>query len=295
VKLSVDGMKVSAIINNYNYGKFVASAINSVLNQTHEDLEVIIVDDGSSDESREVIRSFNDPRVRPIFQENGGQGEAILAGITASQGKLIALLDSDDEWLAHKLAACVEVYRARPSVSLIQHGWQNSDSEGIVLDSHSLPISGLYSPLEDYEKLACALPFAVTSCIAGPAEAFRKLRFNPTHWRIAADTAVVAGLSVLGECWTIPEALTKYRQHGANAESKNDWWDLISRRRRFYDCVNAQLNHLGIKGRRYRFESSFAYVGGMVARTKWFEPAGMWYRSLGAWQRLRGRSGWRFQ
>jgi glycosyltransferase involved in cell wall biosynthesis len=288
-------MKVSAIINNYNYGKFVDRAINSVLNQTHEDLEVVVVDDGSSDNSREVIRSFRDPRVRSVFQENGGQGVAILAGIEASQGKFIALLDSDDEWHANKLAECVEVYQSRPSLSLIQHGWDVIDAEGMVLKSHALPVTGLYSPLEDYERLKCDLPFGVTSCVAGPEEAFRKLRFDPKYWRIAADTPVIAGLSVLGECWTIPKSLTNYRQHGNNAEPRNDWWDLIKRRRRFYDCVNAQLNQAGGNGRRYHFEHSAAYVGGMVARTRWFEPAGLWYRCFGVWQKLRGSGNGKLQ
>ena len=87
--------KVSIVINNYNYGRFLADAIDSALTQTHPQLEVIVVDDGSTDNSREVIARYGD-RIRPILKPNGGQASAMNAGVAASTGDIIFFLDSDD-------------------------------------------------------------------------------------------------------------------------------------------------------------------------------------------------------
>lgn len=87
--------KVSVIIANYNYGRFLKDCILSVLSQDYEAKELIVVDDGSKDNSREVIQSFGD-LVIPIFKPNGGQGSSWNAGIAKASGEFIILLDSDD-------------------------------------------------------------------------------------------------------------------------------------------------------------------------------------------------------
>src|SRR5437762_9779476 len=85
----------SIIIDNYNYGRFLRDAIDSALAQTYPHAEVIVVDDGSTDNSREVIASYGD-RIKPILKENGGQGSAFNAGFAASSGDVILFLDADD-------------------------------------------------------------------------------------------------------------------------------------------------------------------------------------------------------
>ena len=85
----------SIIINNYNYARFLTQAVDSALNQTYPNVEVIVVDDGSTDESRAVIERYGS-RIRGIFKANGGQPSAINAGFQASRGELVANLDSDD-------------------------------------------------------------------------------------------------------------------------------------------------------------------------------------------------------
>ena len=90
---------VSVIINNYNYGRFVADAIDSALTQTYSNCEVIVVDDGSQDNSREVIARFGD-RVRTVLKSNGGQSSAFNAGFAESSGGVICFLDSDDVFLS---------------------------------------------------------------------------------------------------------------------------------------------------------------------------------------------------
>jgi glycosyltransferase involved in cell wall biosynthesis len=86
---------VSIVINNYNYGRFLGQAIQSALDQTYEQTEVVVVDDGSTDDSRAIIESYG-RKIIPVLKENGGQGSAFNAGFAACHGDAIIFLDSDD-------------------------------------------------------------------------------------------------------------------------------------------------------------------------------------------------------
>src|SRR2546426_12498105 len=83
------------IVNNYNYGRFLPEAIDSALNQTYRNTEVIVVDDGSTDNSRRIIATYNDS-IEAILKPNGGQISALNAGVHASRGYVIIFLDADD-------------------------------------------------------------------------------------------------------------------------------------------------------------------------------------------------------
>ena len=87
-------MLISIIINNYNYGRFLAAAIDSALHQTYANTEVIVVDDGSTDDSKKIIAGYGN-RIRPVLKTNGGQASAFNAGFAASTGDIICMLDSD--------------------------------------------------------------------------------------------------------------------------------------------------------------------------------------------------------
>jgi glycosyltransferase involved in cell wall biosynthesis len=93
-----NGGLVSLVVNNYNYARFLGAAIDSALAQTHPRTEVIVVDDGSTDSSREVIAGYGD-RVIPVFKENGGQASAFNTGFGVSRGEVIVFLDADDKLL----------------------------------------------------------------------------------------------------------------------------------------------------------------------------------------------------
>jgi glycosyltransferase involved in cell wall biosynthesis len=98
-------MKVTVIIRTYNRAYIVADAIESALNQTYNDYEVLVVDDGSTDNTPEVVQRFQDSRLRYIRHErNRGVGAACNTGVAQAQGELIAFLDSDDLWKPEKLA-----------------------------------------------------------------------------------------------------------------------------------------------------------------------------------------------
>src|SRR5256712_12270693 len=102
------------IVNNYNYGRFLPEAIDSALNQTYRNIEVIVVDDGSTDGSPEIIASYGD-RIVPVLQQNGGQNSAFNGGFSVSSGDLILFVDSVDGLLATAVEAALEAF-AEPDV-----------------------------------------------------------------------------------------------------------------------------------------------------------------------------------
>jgi glycosyltransferase involved in cell wall biosynthesis len=99
----------SIIVNNYNYGRFLQEAIDSALNQTYPLTEVIVVDDGSTDNSREVIATYG-TRIIPILKENGGMASTYNAGLPASRGQVVLFLDSDDIVLPTAVAEALKLF-----------------------------------------------------------------------------------------------------------------------------------------------------------------------------------------
>lgn len=110
--------KVSVVMPVYNVEAYVAEAIDSVLAQTFDDFELVIVDDGGTDNSMAICRGYSDPRIRIISQANRGLAGARNTGIGASLGEYVALLDSDDRWLPEKLTLHVIHLDNNPSVGV---------------------------------------------------------------------------------------------------------------------------------------------------------------------------------
>ncbi|WP_306054421.1 glycosyltransferase family 2 protein [Natronococcus wangiae] len=105
---------VSVIIPTYNREETVSRAINSALSQTVDSVEVLVVDDGSTDDTQDVLESYDDERVRPIYHEtNRGANVARNTGIERARGKYVAFLDSDDEWRPEKLEAQLDLLEKR--------------------------------------------------------------------------------------------------------------------------------------------------------------------------------------
>jgi glycosyltransferase involved in cell wall biosynthesis len=120
---------VSIAINNYNYARFLSEAIDSALNQTYPYTEVVVVDDGSTDNSREIIASYGD-KIIPVFKENGGQASAFNAGFAASRGEIICFLDADDIFLPEKVSEVVEALGNSHNLGWCFHPLKFVDSKG---------------------------------------------------------------------------------------------------------------------------------------------------------------------
>ena len=121
--------KVSVVVPAYNAEGTLGQTLASVLGQTFEDLEVVVVDDGSSDGTADVARAGGDARVRLVQVQNGGVARARNRGVAEAQGELIAFLDSDDVWLSEKLESQVEMMGARNEIGVVFTAARYVDSQ----------------------------------------------------------------------------------------------------------------------------------------------------------------------
>lgn len=206
---------VSIVVNNYNYGQFLEQAIESCLHQTYHPLEVIVVDDGSTDQSSQVIASFGD-RIIPVLKQNGGQGSAINAGYQASQGSLIVMLDADDYLCESAVEQIVSHYRA--GAAQVQYRLNLVDETGQHIDLIPAPEiafdSGQVTPiLLQKGRYSTTITSGLSFSRAALAQA---LPMPEQDFRISADGYLVTVAPFFGEVISIELPLGYRRRHGAN-------------------------------------------------------------------------------
>jgi glycosyltransferase involved in cell wall biosynthesis len=217
---------VTALVNTFNYGRYLPFAINSVLNQTYPKIEIIVVDDGSTDHTSEVLAQY-DGRVRSIRTENGGQGHAFNIGIAAATGELLMLLDADDMWLPEKVERMVELAAKRPEAAMLYHRFQNIDGNGRLYGDPLPPslINGEYR--NRYIKAGGHWWTPVTSVVTLRTDHIRRAVPIPTYAvREGADTVITDYCALTTELASLPDVLTLRRLHGANlyaAGRDNSW------------------------------------------------------------------------
>ena len=131
--------KVSVVIPAYNVAAFIEDAINSVLGQTYHDFEVVVVDDGSPDETASIVKRFDDPRIRLVSQSNRGLSGARNTGIRYAQGEYVAFLDADDLWRPEKLEEHVRHLDNNPEIGVSYSTSQFIDEDGALLNLFQKP------------------------------------------------------------------------------------------------------------------------------------------------------------
>ncbi|MGL5075139.1 MAG: glycosyltransferase family 2 protein [Waterburya sp.] len=249
LNLSQQNPLVSVIIGNYNYGRFLDEAIASVFQQTYQHFELIVVDDGSTDNSREVIEAYGE-KIIAIFQPNKGQGEAFNAGITKAQGEIICFLDADDYYHPDKLSKIVSSFRNHPRWVQISHGRIAVDSNGSSIGSGSKThnqgdVSQLLLRWGRYSM-------GITSALAYRRQVLEQVLPIPTTRNEAADTYLTAVVPFYGEVGCIDEPLMFYRMHGNNLQARTDNLQYLLKQRE----LNAQyINTTAAKiGKSDRFD-----------------------------------------
>lgn len=240
--------KVSVIIPVYAVEQYIADAVQSVLKQTYENLEVILVDDGTPDASIEICKQFTDPRVKIIHQENRGASAARNNGIRHAQGDYIAFLDADDTWVPEKLEKHIHHLESLPNVGV-------SFSYCAFVDEFSKPL-GIYNATE-YKVITpgailCRNPIVSPSCLVTRREVLEEIKFQQRTNGFVEDCFFDENLlqSEDAECWfricvttnwkleAIPEVLATYRLHSvgnsANLLKTLGSWDQFIEKARLY-------------------------------------------------------------
>jgi glycosyltransferase involved in cell wall biosynthesis len=207
---------VTALINTYNYGRYLPFAINSVLNQTYPNIEIIVVDDGSTDHTPQVLAQYKD-RVQAIRTENGGQAHAFNVGIPRARGELLMLLDADDVWLPDKVERMVALAAMRPEAAMLYHRFQNINRNGKAVGI-AQPVSltnGDYR--SKYLRSGGSWWSPITSVLVLRPEHIRRALPIPTYaHREGADTVITDFCAVSSEIASLPDVLTLRRLHGSN-------------------------------------------------------------------------------
>lgn len=248
---------VSIIITNYNYGRFLPAAIDSVLQQTYPNKELIVVDDGSIDDSHEIIRSYNE-LIIPVLKENGGQASAFNAGYAASHGDLICFLDADDVWVPTKLAEVVAVATIDPKAVLIYHQVQNIDADGKLIGKEwpSVLFRGQINKRTVHS--GGWWPYPPTSGLCFTRSVLDRIMDVPVEdYRICADAYLADVAPFLGPIVGIQKVLAFYRIHGQNqwnSESRlTEQKAAVESHLRMYRIrvsgLNAALERMGLNDR----------------------------------------------
>ena len=112
--------QVSVVIPTYKRAQFLDEVLQSAFNQTFKDFEVIVVNDGSTDQTKQLLEEYGD-KIRYIFQENSGPAKSRNRGIKESLGKYIAFLDADDVWFPLKLEKQIRMFRECPELAMVFH------------------------------------------------------------------------------------------------------------------------------------------------------------------------------
>jgi glycosyltransferase involved in cell wall biosynthesis len=213
------GPLVSVLVPAFNAGRFIATTLTSALRQTLEDFEVIVLDDGSTDDTVEQVRAFRDPRLRLTERAHRGAPAALNAGLALARGQYVALLDHDDVWLPSKLARHVAFFEGYPAAT-VTFSWCG------LIDEHDRPItvhpSHWRGPISFSQLLEDYVVGTSSTLVIRRAALERAGGFDVALPRCHDfDLTLRIALAEPGSIHSVPEALTLYRRHAG--QMSRDW------------------------------------------------------------------------
>ena len=208
---------VSVILPTYNCAAFLPHSIGSILAQTYNSYEIIVVDDGSTDNTKEVLNSFIQ-RIKYVqLEQNRGLPATRNIGIRSAQGTYIAFIDADDLWIPEKLQTDIEYFDKHPDISMVYSKHINIDEKGCVLDGGPkirLPSGNIFIQLFSEQNFIIPSSVVVRNNVFQTTGLFDEQLFNCQDWDMWLRIAFyfnVAGIN---------KTLVKYR-HNPHSLSKN--------------------------------------------------------------------------
>jgi glycosyltransferase involved in cell wall biosynthesis len=209
-------LTLTILINNHNYGAYLRESIDSALEQTHPRIEIVVVDDGSTDESADVIRSYAD-RIVPVFQANGGQASAFNTGFAHATGDVICLLDADDVFEPQKAAEIMNAYREFGEIGWCYHPLALF---GEVAEASVRPAGLRRSFAYDFRSRlvqGCSpLSAPATSGLSFKRNLLETILPMPATIKITADNYIKFASFGLSKGYLIHEPLARQRIHSRN-------------------------------------------------------------------------------
>ena len=209
---------VSVLVSCYNYEPYVVAAVESALAQTWTPVEVVVVDDGSTDGSAERVRQrFGaDARVRLLSQANAGQAAAMNAAVAAARGEVLCFLDADDLFEPDKCARVVAALREQPEAGFLVHGLTLVDADDRPVGRQTaLPEAGWQA--EAVLRRGGAVPAVPPTSALVLRRAVAEVLFPlDTSFQIASDALIQRAAPLVTAIAALPRPLMRYRVHGAN-------------------------------------------------------------------------------
>ncbi len=209
----------SVVVSCYNKASYIQATVDSALAQTYPDVEVIVVDDGSSDESVRVLEQYGD-RITLIRKPNGGQASAINVGFEKTTGEVIFLLDGDDLLLPDTAAAVMQIWQ--PAYSKVHFRLQKISSNGELIPGKLLP-PYRELPSGNLKKMIFDHGFYPSPPMSGNAFSRRYLAMilplDPASFPLAADTPIIGLAPLFGEIGSLAEVGGYWREHDTNVSS----------------------------------------------------------------------------
>lgn len=210
---------VSVVMSVYNGERFLAEAVDSILDQSYQDLELVVIDDGSTDRSAGILeqRRRIDPRLRVFPQSNMGLTRSLNRGVTLSSGRYIARMDADDVADRKRIERQVEFMDAHPAVGLLGTGYYEIDAEGRVLGVKTFPT--------DDRTLRAALirynPFFHASVMLR-REVFAEVGLYDERWPLVEDYEMWLRVAARYQVANLAEPLGMRRYDGVNVSVRRD-------------------------------------------------------------------------
>lgn len=189
---------ISVVIPLYNKATSISSTLECVLNQTFSDWEVVVVDDGSTDDSANIVNSMDDSRIRLIRQSNAGVSAARNSGVTEAKGEFIAFLDADDEWDKEYLATQYELTKKYPDCDVFAMNYEFRDINGKKTSTiiNKSPFNGEDGVLSNYFEVAsCSHPPLWTSAVMVKKSALQSIGGFPQGIKSGEDLLTWARLA----------------------------------------------------------------------------------------------------
>ncbi|MEL6489709.1 MAG: glycosyltransferase [Cyanobacteria bacterium J06621_3] len=208
----------SILINNYNYETFLSVSIDSALAQSYQALEVVVVDDGSKDSSRQVIERYGD-RIVPVLKPNGGQASAFNAGFAACKGDVVFFLDADDYFQPDKVEKTMASLGEHPTAQWFFHELEDVDRtcSTLTVDRSKLTGPDAVASFQTVIQQGGVLPYMpATSGLVFRRALLSKIFPMPEVFRISADSYLRLAALTLGAGITSARPLATHRIHGSN-------------------------------------------------------------------------------